>query len=85
MKILAFLTDPPVLSAILLHLESGPPRNTCCVGCEGLPHRPPPLSPARGPPQRDFLLDQTPSFHPADPEPVPDFQFDQSLPDDFDD
>jgi len=69
--ILAFLTDPPVLSAILLHLD--------------LPHRPPPLAPARGPPQRDFLLDQTPSFDPADPEPVPDVQFDQSLPDDFDD
>ncbi len=31
MKILAFLTDPPVLSAILLHLD--------------LPNRPPPLVP----------------------------------------
>jgi hypothetical protein len=71
MKILAFLTDPPVLSAILLHLD--------------LPHRPPPLAPARDPPQRDLLLDQTSSFDPADPEPAPDFQFDQSLPDDFDD
>jgi hypothetical protein len=71
MKVLAFLTDPPVLSAILLHLD--------------LPHRPPPLAPARGPPQRDFLLDQTPRFDPVDPEFVPDFQFDQSLPDDFDD
>ncbi len=55
MKILAFLTDPPVLSAILLHLD--------------LPHRPPPLSPARGPPQPDFLLDQSSGFDPADPEP----------------
>jgi hypothetical protein len=71
MKILAFLTDPPVLSAILLHLD--------------LPHRPPPLAPARGPPQRAFLLDQTTSFDPVDPDPVPDFQFDQSLPGDFDD
>jgi hypothetical protein len=71
MKVLAFLTDPPVVSAILLHLD--------------LPHRPPPLAPARGPPQRDFLLDQTPSFDPADPDPVAPFQFDQSLPDDFDD
>jgi hypothetical protein len=70
MRILAFLTDPPVVSAILLHLD--------------LPHRPPPLAPARGPPQRDFLLDQTPSFDPADPEPAPDFQFDQSLSGDFD-
>jgi hypothetical protein len=32
MSILAFLTDPPVVSAILVHLESGPPRNACCVG-----------------------------------------------------
>ncbi len=32
MKVLAFLTDPPVLSAIFVHLESGPPRNACCVG-----------------------------------------------------
>jgi hypothetical protein len=73
MRILAFLTDPPVVSAILLHLE--------------LPHKPPPLSPARGPPQSDLLtglLDQTPAFDPAEPEPVPDFDFDQSLPDDFD-
>jgi hypothetical protein len=71
MKILAFLTDPPVLSANLVNLD--------------LPNRPPPLAPARGPPQRDLLLDQTPSFDPADPEPLPDFQFDQSLPADFDD
>jgi hypothetical protein len=32
MKILAFLTDPPVVSAILLHLDPGPPRNARCVG-----------------------------------------------------
>ena len=73
MRILAFLTDPPVVSAILLHLD--------------LPHKPPPLSPARGPPQSDLLtglLDQTPAFDPAEPDPVPDFEFDQSLPDDFD-
>jgi hypothetical protein len=51
MKILAFPTDPPVVSAILLHLD--------------LPHKPPPLSPARGPPQSDLvtgLLDQTPAL-----------------------
>ncbi len=49
--------------------------------------KPPPLSPARGPPQSDLLtglLDQTPAFDPAEPDPVPDFEFDQSLPDDFD-
>ncbi len=32
MRILAFLTDPPVVSAILLHLDPGPPRNVRCVG-----------------------------------------------------
>ena len=69
MKILAFLTNPPIVSAILLHLD--------------LPHLPPPLSPARGPPQGDFLLDQTSGFDPAEPEPVPESFFDQSLPDEF--
>ena len=77
MRILAFLTDPPIVSAILLHLE--------------LHHEPPPISPARGPraPREawsgDFVFDQTPAFDPADAEPVPDFVFDQSLPDEFGD
>ena len=70
MRILSFLTDPPVVTAILLHLE--------------LPHTPPPISSARGPPQGDFL-DQTPTFDPTEVEPIPDFVFDQSLPDEFDD
>ena len=74
MRILSFLTDPIVTDpivvvAILEHLE--------------LPHTPPPISPARGPPQRDFL-DQTPAFDPTEAEPVPEFVFDQSLPDEFD-
>lgn len=62
----------PIVAAILLHLD--------------LPHTPPPLSPARGPPQTDLLtglLDQTPAFDLAEPDPVPDFEFDQSLPDDL--
>jgi hypothetical protein len=71
MRILAFLTDPPVVSAILLHLD--------------LPHRPPTVAPARGPPQGDFLIDQTATFDPTDADPEPDFHFDQSLPPDFDD
>ncbi len=65
MRILAFLTDPPVVSAILLHLD--------------FPHKPPPLSPARGPPQGDFLLDQTSEFDPTEPDPEPEFIFDQSV------
>jgi hypothetical protein len=60
------LTDPPVISAILLHLD--------------LPHRPPPLAPARAPPQGDLLLDQSPAFDPFGAEPEQDFHFDQSLP-----
>jgi len=65
------LTDPFVVVAILEHLE--------------LPHIPPPISPARGPPQGDFLLDQTPSFDPTEVELITDFVFDQSLPDEFND
>lgn len=71
MRILAFLTDPPTVAAILVHLE--------------MPHTPPPISPARGPPQGDFLLDQTPSYDPTDAEPEPDFVFDQSGPAECDD
>jgi hypothetical protein len=71
MRIVSFITDPIVVVAILQHLE--------------LPHTPPPISPARGPPQGDFLLDQTPAFDPSEAEPVPDFVFDQSPPDDFGD
>jgi hypothetical protein len=71
MRVLAFLTDPPVVAAILLHLQ--------------LPHLPPPISPARGPPQGDFLLDQTPDFDLAEAQPIPEFVFDQSRPDHFED
>ncbi len=70
MKILAFLTDPPVVCAILLHLD--------------LPHRPPHLSPARAPPQTELLDDPSTAFDLAEPEPIPEFDFDQSVPDDFD-
>ena len=67
MSIIAFITDPVPLHAILSYLD--------------LPTRPPPLSPARAPPQRIFDFDQTGGFDPTDPEPVPEFEFDQSLPD----
>ena len=33
------------------------------------------------PPQSEFPFDQSAGFDPTDPEPVPDFEFDQSLPD----
>jgi hypothetical protein len=72
MRILAFLTAAEPVAVILRHL--------------GLPASPPPLSPARGPPQHDLGfdaghspdIDQTPAFDPTEPEPVPDFDFDQS-------
>ena len=67
MSIIAFITDPVPLHAILSHLD--------------LPTRPPPLSPARAPPQGIFEFDQTGGFDPTDPEPIPEFEFDQSLPD----
>ena len=67
MSIIAFITDPIPLHAILSYLD--------------LATRPPPLSPARAPPQGLFAFDQTGGFDPADPEPTPEFEFDQSLPD----
>jgi len=82
MRILAFLTDPPVVRSILLHLD--------------LPHRPPPLAPARGPPQGDFLgdflFDQSPASDLTEAGPVAELELDPSgpefdplLPDAFDD
>ena len=72
MRILAFLTEPFTISGILRHL--------------GLPHTAPPLTPARSPPRggtaldADPLLDldQTPAFDPTEPDPIPDFDFDQT-------
>jgi hypothetical protein len=79
-RIISFLTDPPVVRAILLHLD--------------LPHSPPLFAPARGPPldpQGDFLFDQSlgasPSSDPISPEsvePVPEYIFDQSASEDWD-
>ena len=73
MSIIAFVTDPVPVRSILAYLD--------------LPTRPPPLSPARAPPQGIFEFDQTGGFDPADPEPIPDhasrgaLEFDQSQPD----
>ena len=44
---------------------------------------PPPLAPARAPPQSELLLYQSPDFDLTAPEPVPDFDFDQSVRDSF--
>ena len=67
MSIVTFVTAPTPVRSILM--------------CPDLPIRPPLLRPARAPPQTDFGFDQTGGFDPADPEPIPDFEFDQSLPD----
>jgi hypothetical protein len=71
MRVLAFTTAAEPVDAILTHL--------------GLPTAAPPISPARGPPQPElafdadpgFDLDQTPACDPTEPEPIPDFDFDQ--------
>jgi hypothetical protein len=67
MRILAFVTEPLVLHRILRHL--------------GLPAHPPPIAPARAPPQTDLDFDQSPAFDPSDGDLGPDFDFDQSRPD----
>jgi hypothetical protein len=66
---------------------SSPPQNPSTPSSP-ISTCPPPrhLSPARGPPQHDLAfdadhdidLDQTPAYDPSEPEPVPDFDFDQS-------
>jgi hypothetical protein len=80
MRILAFLTDPDPIGAILR--------------CLDLPDTAPRLSPARAPPQAALQLDpdhvapvdplpaddfdQTPAFDPAEPEPLPELDLDQT-------
>jgi hypothetical protein len=71
MRILAFLTDPFTVAGILRHL--------------GLPATAPPLTPARSPAGEPALnvdllldLDQTPTFDPTEPDPIPDFDSDQT-------
>jgi hypothetical protein len=57
MRIISFITLPSTVERILLHLD--------------LPRRPPRVSPARGPPQAEIDLDQSPAFDLAAPEPIP--------------
>ncbi len=69
MRVIAFLTDPPVVQGILRHL--------------GIADRPPILTPARAPPQAEFDFDQTPALDPTLVDPGPELDFDQSLPDEW--
>jgi hypothetical protein len=64
MRILAFVTDTASVTRILQHL--------------GEPTQPPPVSPARGPPEWGGSLDPRPGFDPSAPEPAPAFEFDQT-------
>jgi len=70
MKIISLITLPSTVQRILLRLD--------------LPHRPPRVSPARGPPQAEPEFDQSPAFDLAAPEPIPDYEFDPSPPHDWD-
>ena len=67
--IAVFVNKWETLHAVLLHLD--------------LPHRPPRVSPARGPPQAELHLDQSPAFDLAASEALPEFEFDQSSPQDW--
>ena len=64
MRLIAFLTEPASVKPILLHL--------------GLPAGPPPVAPARDPPLDG--INQTPTFDLTDPAPVPEYEFDQTVP-----
>jgi hypothetical protein len=64
MRIIAFVTDTASVIRLLQPL--------------GEPTRPPPVSPARGPPEGEEL-DPSPAFDPSAGEPAPAFEFDQTL------
>lgn len=65
MRIIAFLTVTASVTRILQHL--------------GEPTRPPPLSPARGPPEWEEFFAQSLPFDPQATEPAPAFEFDQTV------
>jgi hypothetical protein len=69
MRIISFITLPSTVERILLHLN--------------LPREPPRLSSARGPPQAGLEFDQSPAFDLTAPEPIPEYEFDQSPPQDW--
>ena len=64
-RLIAFVTDSASITRILEHL--------------GEPTRPPPVSPARGPPGWEGMLDQSPLYDPTAPAPVPEYEFDQRV------
>jgi hypothetical protein len=65
MELIAFVTEPSSVKAILGHL--------------GLPIEAPRVAPARGPPDDSPGLDQSSHVDPSTPDPVPEYEFDQRL------
>jgi hypothetical protein len=63
--LIAFVTDSASITRILEPL--------------GEPTRPPPVSPARGPPGWEGMLDPSPLYDPTAPAPVPEYAFDQRV------
>jgi hypothetical protein len=57
MRIISLFTLPSTVERLLLHLD--------------VPYRPPRVFPARGPPQAELVLDQSPAFDLAAPDPAP--------------
>lgn len=63
MRLIAAITDKPSIERILIHIGETP--------------KPPPITPARGPPQWERDFDQRPMGDAV--EPIPDYQFDQRI------
>ena len=63
MRLIAAITDQPSISRILTHI--------------GESEKPPPITPARGPPQWEWGFDQRTLTD--DVEPIPDYEFDQRI------
>ena len=64
MRIIAFITEPPAIKALLTHL--------------GAPIAPPIVAPARGPPQWDLAVESAPDWVDTPP-PASVFDFDQRI------
>jgi hypothetical protein len=65
MRRLSFVTDTASVTHMLRH--------------PGEPTRPPPVSPARGPPEWEESLDPRPAFDPSAAGPAPAFEFDRTV------
>lgn len=66
MRVISFITRRDPIERILAHISE--------------PTQPPVIAPARSPPLSGNELDQTPAYALDTAEPVPEFEFDQSVP-----